>query len=261
MAVLNITPDSFYDGGKYHLLDLAIKRAKELERLGADIIDIGAESSRPFATPVNQEEELKRVIPVIEALAGKVSIPLSIDTYKPAVAKKALESGASIINDITGLQSDEMKKVARDFDCDIIVMHMQKKPKTMQQKPQYPNGVVEDLILFFEQRVMELRTFGIKDEKITLDPGIGFGKNVRDNISIILSIEKFKKMGFPLLIGASRKSFMGKILDKKPQDLLPATLAIHTMALMGGVDCLRVHDIEEHRDIIDLIQEINITRQ
>lgn len=262
VAVLNITPDSFFDGGKYIDVEKAVEKAKELEKIGVDLIDIGGESTRPSTVyggkgdPLPLREELNRVIPVIKAVKDEISTPISIDTYKPEVAELAIEHGATIVNDVTGLRNIEMRRVVKQAKCQAIVMHMLGTPKTMQQNPFYPGGVVQDIVLYFKRRVEELLNYGIENKQIILDPGIGFGKTVEDNLKIISSIATFKKVGYEILIGASRKSFLGKILKKTPDHLLPATLAIHTITLMGGVDYIRVHDAKEHKDVIDLISSL-----
>lgn len=264
MAILNVTPDSYFDGNKYNTLDNAIARAKELEKMGANIIDIGGESTRPHTVYkgcqeyLSVKEELERVLPVVEAIAKEVSIPLSIDTYKPEVAKEALLKGASIINDVTGLRNDEMRRVIRDASCPFVSMHMLGNPKTMQENPFYPNGVLQDLLSFFEMQIKALDAFGIDTSKMIIDPGIGFGKTVEHNLQIVKHIKEFKKFGLEVMIGGSRKSFLAKILNKTTDQLLPATLAIHTITLMGGVDYIRVHDVEEHRDLIDLVKRMDI---
>lgn len=262
VAILNTTPDSFYDGGKYVRKEKAIERAIEFEKIGVDIIDVGGESTRPSTVyggsgdPLPIKEELNRVIPIINALKKEISTPISIDTYKPQVAEKAIEMGASIINDVTGLKNKDMQKLVKDSGCKAIVMHMLGNPKTMQKNPFYPNGVIKDLLQFFQDKIEILLDSGIKKEQIILDPGIGFGKTVSDNLQILSSINTFKQLGHEILVGASRKSFLGKILKKTPDQLLPATLAIHTITLMGGVDYIRVHDAKEHKDIIDLLKNI-----
>lgn len=257
MGILNITPDSFFDGGKHIHINNAIESGKKFEKIGVDIIDIGGESSRPFATPVSLDEELDRVIPVIEALKSEVKTLLSIDTYKPEVAKKAVEKGASMINDITGFTNPLMQQVAKETGAKIVIMHMLDTPQTMQKKPFYPNGVVEDLLTFFKKQIDTLLKLGIELNQMILDPGIGFGKTVQDNITLISSIHRFKELGVPIMIGASRKSFLGKILNKSTSDLLPATIAINTIALLGGASYIRVHDVQEHRDLIDLVNTLS----
>lgn len=256
MGVLNATPDSFFDGGKYDSLEKGIKRAQQMIQEGSDLLDIGGESSRPGSEPVSEEEELRRVIPLIGEIRKSLAIPISIDTCKPKVAEEAARTGATLINDITGFQDPEMRKVAREYNTDLCVMHMKGKPKTMQVDPHYPEGVVAHLMEWFERQIEELVDFGIEKEKIILDPGIGFGKTVKQNVEIVHHLDKFKSFGLRILVGASRKWFLGKILEKEPQYRLPATLAIHTIVLVGGADLVRVHDISEHRDVIDLISRM-----
>ena len=253
MAILNVTPDSFYDGGLHFTQNIAIKKGEKLVRQGADLLDIGGESTKPGASHVTEEEELKRVIPVIQALKDKIPIPISIDTQKPSVAKKALEAGASFINDISGFIHPEMQEVAASADVPICVMHMQGTPQTMQVNPSYEDGIISSLIEWFTNRIDSLLKAGVKEDRIFLDPGIGFGKTVADNLQILHSWQKLKTIGFPMVLGLSRKSFMGKILKKSSKDLLAATLAMNSIALAEGVEILRVHDVVEHRDIIDLM--------
>lgn len=254
MGILNVTPDSFFDGGVHSKPEKAIEKGLEMVKLGAHFIDIGGESSRPFSEPVSEKEELKRVIPVIHGLAKMCSIPLSIDTIKPSVAKAAVEQGARIINDITGLSDPEMRQTVKETKVKAIVMHMQGTPKTMQVNPSYPKGVVTELIDWFKKRVEFLVKEGIDEGQIILDPGIGFGKTIEQNLEIIDNLNKIKALGFPLLIGLSRKSFMTKILRKPPSDLLPSTIGMNTIALMNGADILRVHDVAEHCDVVNLMR-------
>ena len=253
MGILNVTPDSFFAGSRAFAVDQAVNLALKLAEDGADILDIGGESTRPGSSPVSEEEELRRVIPVLKGLKGKLSIPISIDTTKPSVAKAAINAGATLINDITGFINPEMLKIAKESDLQICVMHMQGTPKTMQQDPHYENGIISHLKNWFLERIDTLTHLGIRPEKIILDPGIGFGKTVADNVKIIHNLPELKKLGFRLLLGASRKSFLGKILNQPTQELLPATLAVNTLACVAGVDIIRVHDIKEHRAIVDLI--------
>jgi dihydropteroate synthase len=255
MAVLNITPDSFFDQGAYFALEKAVARGKECARLGADLIDIGGASYRPGSLPLSTEEELRRVLPLIEALRG--TLPLSIDSYNPAVASAAVARGASLINDISGFTHPLMRELAASCTADLCVMHMQGTPETMQRAPNYPDGVVVEVMRFFEKQIELLLKEGVRQERLILDPGIGFGKSVEHNIELLKAIPKFKqRFGLRLLIGASRKSFMSKILGKNSTELLPATLVIHTMALLTGADLIRTHDINEHRDLIDLISHL-----
>lgn len=254
MGILNITPDSFYEKSRSATTEEAIKRALQIQDEGADIIDIGGESTRPGSSPTSESEELQRVIPVIQGLQGKLSIPLSIDTTKPLVAKQAIDAGATLINDIKGFSDPEMRKLAKDTDQDICVMHMLGTPQTMQKNPNYQNGIVPFLIQWFKERVNTLTEHGINPERIILDPGIGFGKTVADNVEIIHNLPVFKQLGFRLLLGVSRKWFLGQILGKPTHELLPATLAANTIAVLHQVDIIRVHDVKEHRKMIDFIK-------
>ncbi len=249
MGVLNVTPDSFYDQGQHYSHEIAIARGIKLYNDGADILDIGGESTRPFASEVSAEEELERVLPVIEALKKQIPIPISIDTMKAEVAQAAIDAGASIVNDVSGFRDPAMVKVASDTGVRICVMHMKGKPKTMQENPAYPRGVVEEVIDWFRETLESLMQSGIKENNIIIDPGIGFGKTVEDNYRILHNLQKFKELGFPVLLGLSRKSFMGKVLDKPPEELLAPTIALDALAMRENVDFIRVHDVEEHRNV------------
>lgn len=252
MGIVNITPDSFY----YHTptCEEAVAAALRLQQEGADIIDIGGESSRPGADPVTHETELARVLPVIKNLKGKLTIPISIDTCKPSIARLAVQAGASFINDITGFTQNEMVEVALEYNTDICVMHMLAPPKTMQINPNYPNGITQFLLEWFEKRIYTLVKKGINPKKIILDPGIGFGKTIADNLEIIHNLPRFKRLGFRVLLGVSRKSFLSKILNMPSSELLAPTIAMNVMAMAAHVDIIRVHDVKEHRAVIDLMQ-------
>lgn len=259
MGILNITPDSCFDQGRWFDQEKAIRRAFEIEKQGADILDIGGESTRPDATPVSEEEELKRVIPVIRSIKAEgLSIPISIDTMKPRVAEEALLAGASWINDITGFSHPDMKRVAKESNAMLVVMHMQGTPQTMQKNPHYPGGVIPCLIEWFKRKIDELNDAGIEANRLILDPGIGFGKTIDDNHAILHHMREFKSLGFPVLLGLSRKSFLGKIIGKTYPDLLPVTLAASTLALEKEVDYLRVHDVAEHHEIRNLINYFSL---
>jgi dihydropteroate synthase len=253
MGILNVTPDSFYSKTRSHSLELAILRAKQMIDEGADIIDIGGESSRPGADKVSEEEEEKRVIPAIQEIKKINSdIIISLDTVKPKVARLGLENGVDLLNDISGFGNDEMVELAKNSHSHLCVMHMQNSPKTMQINPQYKNGVIDDLLQWFEKKINILLTKGIDQSKIIIDPGIGFGKTVEDNLTILKNINSFKIFGLPILIGISRKSFMGKLLNKNTDNLLYATLAINMLLLRENINILRVHDIKEHRDLVEI---------
>jgi dihydropteroate synthase len=256
MGILNVTPDSFYDGGRYNSLDEAVRQGIKLWHQGADYIDIGGESTRPGALPLSLEEEIHRVIPVIQQLSKEIPLPLSIDTTKPEVAQLAVQAGASLINDITGFSNPVMRQIAAENSVDICVMHMQKNPQTMQENPVYEEGIIPYLINWFNERIELIVKSGVKKERIILDPGIGFGKTVAHNLEIIQNLRRITSMGYRVLLGASRKSFMSKILSKKADELLSPTLAINTMGVMAGVDIIRVHDVQEHKDALTVLQQV-----
>jgi dihydropteroate synthase len=253
MAIINATPDSFHTASRAATIDHAISMAKKFVADGADILDVGGESSRPGSSPVSEAEEFDRVIPVIQALKGQVNVPISIDTVKPAVAKAAVQAGATLLNDISGFGDPKMIDVAIEYDMDMCVMHMLGMPKTMQHDPQYPLGVITELQNWFEQRIESLIKRGVNPKRIILDPGIGFGKTVAHNLEILHNLPRLKALGFPVLFGASRKSFLTRILAKPPEVLLSATLAVNAIAVASGADIIRVHDVKEHRDLIDVL--------
>lgn len=257
MAILNITPDSFHAPSRRCAWEAAIERGEQLFQWGADLIDVGGESSRPGAEPVPEKEELRRVVPVVKALAEKLPIPLSIDTYKVRVAEACIEAGARLINDICGFADPAMRALAADSAVELCVMHMQGTPQTMQIAPHYPNGVVKDLKDWFHQRIDLLLDAGVKKERIIIDPGIGFGKTVADNVEILQNLAEFRDMGFRVLVGMARKSFMQKSLNLKPDALLPATLAVHGFLLRRGVDILRIYDVAEHKQFMDMMKVLS----
>ncbi len=246
MGVLNITQDSFSDGGLYFDKSAAIKRAIQMVEEGADIIDIGGESTRPGAEPVPVEEELRRTIPVIEALAKELKVPMSIDTYKSEVAEKALEAGASIVNDISGLRFDpEMAKVVSDYKVPVVIMHIKGRPKDMQQNPVY-EALVPEIMDYLREGIRLAKESGISEDKIIIDPGIGFGKTFNQNLGIINNLREFTLLEKPILIGLSRKAFIGKILGNvSVTDRLEGTAAAVAISIMNGANIIRVHDIKE----------------
>ena len=246
MGILNVTPDSFYDGGRYTDYDSAIRRAHDIADEGADFLDIGGESSRPGAAPVHAQEEIDRVCPVIEYISRNINIEISVDTTKSAVADAALRAGASIINDISGLCHDEsMASVIAAFNAGAVIMHMRGTPQTMQHDTVYGN-VVKEVYEFLRDSVERAVEKGIQREKIILDPGIGFGKSVEDNYTLVKNAAYFKSLGLPLLIGVSRKSMIGRLFEGD-FDRLPATIALHAAAALNGADIVRVHDVKAHR--------------
>ncbi len=256
MGVVNVTPDSFYDGGKHFQQDQAVSHALKLAQDGADILDIGGESTRPGAKPVSIQEELHRVIPVVEAVKKKTDCLLSIDTRHHEVASAAILAGAAFINDISGFSDPQMREVAASSGAQVCVMHMQGIPATMQKKPDYPDGIIPHLTDWFQERISQLIKAGIAKDKIYLDPGIGFGKTVEHNLEILHNLQRLKAIGFPLLLGISRKSMISKLLNKPPESLLAATIALNTWVTLQGVDIIRVHDVLEHRDVVDLLHRI-----
>lgn len=257
MGVLNVTPDSFSDGGQFFTVDYALARANQLVEEGADIVDIGGESTRPGSDSVKADEELNRVLPVIEQLARELSVPISIDTYKSSVAKACLEQGAGMINDISGLryENGKMLEVAATHQVPVCIVHMKGLPKTMQQEPQY-DDLVSEIKDFFSERIEAANSAGIKDENIILDPGIGFGKTMEHNLTVLQRLDEFTHLGFPLLIGTSRKSFIGKINDLPVEQRLEGTIASNVLAVLNGAKIVRVHDVREHKCALDIIDSI-----
>ncbi len=252
MGVLNVTPDSFSDGGQYLDHKKAISHALKMADEGAAIIDVGGESSRPGADPVSAEEELSRIIPVIDTIRSKSDVLISVDTYKSMVADKAMAAGANWINDISGLRADpDMTEVAGKYDCPLVVMHMLGTPKTMQENPVYENVclAVND---FFEERIKTLSVHGIN--KLILDPGIGFGKRLKDNLNLLQCCDFFRQHGFPILIGASRKSFIGAITGRASEDRVAASLASLLIPVLKGANIVRVHDVPETKDALKMIE-------
>jgi dihydropteroate synthase len=258
MGILNVTPDSFSDGGCFADVDTAVERALQMTEAGADIIDIGGESSRPGSLPVTEGAELQRVLPVIEQLRRKSGILISVDTYKSEVARQALQSGANIVNDISGCRFDpKMPAVVAGFDCPLIIMHIKGTPRDMQRDPHY-DDVMQEIYRYFEEQLEVLGKQGIS--KIIIDPGFGFGKRLTDNLTILRDLRDFQFLGAPLLIGTSRKSFIGAVTGKEVQQRLSGSLASQIMAVMNGADIVRVHDVQETRDAIALYKStVNLT--
>lgn len=261
MGTLNVTPDSFSDGGKFYSTDVAVKHAIQMEKEGADIIDIGGESTRPGSKAISLNEEMNRVIPVVEELVKKIKIPISVDTYKSEIAKKALDLGASMINDISALRGDKnLASVVADYNVLICLMHMKGEPRNMQVNPVYDDAVRE-IHDFLKERSEYAISSDIKKEDIIIDPGIGFGKRtgkgIEDNCEILRRLSELKDLGFPIMIGASRKTFIGNICgDDKPLpviDRLEGSLAAACLAVANGANIVRVHDVKETRRCIDIV--------
>jgi len=256
MGILNVTPDSFSDGSRFLDAGKAVDRALEMEAEGADILDIGGESTRPYSTPVEEREELRRVLPVVEKLAGKLRIPISIDTYKSSVAREALMSGAEIINDISGFTFDNrMAEVAASMKAGVVLTHTSGRPAEMQNFTRY-SSVVEEIISALEVLISTALSHGINPCGIVVDPGIGFGKNIHGNLEILRRLREFAVLGRPILVGASRKSFIGEVLDRPVEDRIFGTAAAVAMALANGASILRVHDVKEMRDVADMTMAI-----
>ena len=256
MGVLNVTPDSFSDGGKFRDPAAAVARGQELIAEGADLIDIGGESTRPNATPVNEAEELHRVLPVIEQLAARANVPISIDTQKPAVARAALAAGASLVNDVAANRADpEMWRVVAAAGAGYVCMHMQGTPQTMQLNPTYTD-VVREVGEFFEDRLRQLALAGVSAEQVALDVGIGFGKTLEHNLELLAHLNRFTKCRRPLLVGLSRKSFIGKLLGIEVAERLPASLAGAGWAVAAGAHILRPHDVAATRQAVRMTEAL-----
>lgn len=246
MGILNVTPDSFSDGGMYFDKDKAVEQALRMQEEGADIIDIGGESTRPGAEKISAKEEITRVVPVIETLSNKIKIPISIDTYKSAVAEEAVLSGASIINDISGLRFDpEMPHVAARHNVPVVIMHIKGTPKNMNKNPSY-KALIPEVIDYLREGIEIARNAGIADDKIVIDPGIGFGKTLEHNLEIIKKLDEFSGLEKPILIGPSRKSFIGRILGDLPvTERLEGTAAAIAISIFNGANIIRAHDVKE----------------
>ena len=261
MGVLNITPDSFSDGGLFLDSATAVTQAQLMVEEGAGIIDIGGESTRPGAPAVSSEDELKRVMPVIEALSGNIDVPISIDTSKPIVMKEAFSAGASIINDVNALRADGALKMAAELGADVCLMHMQGTPRTMQANPSYDN-VVDDVKKFFHERIAACENAGIQLDSITIDPGFGFGKNLGHNIALLKNLSEFHDFGVSILAGLSRKSMIGALLgDKDVDSRLIGSVTAALIAAENGADIIRVHDVSETKDALTVWEQIQNFRE
>ena len=256
MGIVNTTPDSFTDGGRFLDADAAGAQALRLASQGAEILDIGGESTRPGSANVSEQEELDRVIPVIERLAKRPELVLSIDTQKPSVAREALAAGASIVNDIAANRSDaEMWQVVAEAGAGYVCMHMQGTPQTMQAKPEYDDVTVE-VCVFFRERLDLLSSHGVTTDQVALDPGIGFGKTLEHNIKLLRDLKKFSLVERPMLVGASRKSFIEKLLGAPIDERLPASLACAAWAAIQGSQIIRVHDVAETIQAVRMAEEL-----
>jgi dihydropteroate synthase len=258
MGVLNVTPDSFSDGGLFFDKEKAISHALRMVEGGADIIDIGGESTRPGSKPLEIEEELRRVIPVIESLAKEVDVPLSIDTYKSTVAQRAIEAGAEIINDISGLHFDpSLAKVAAKNDTPLILMHIRGTPETMQKDVHY-DSLFSEILQYLKESIQRAESTGLDPRQIIIDPGIGFGKTAEDNLLIIKNLYEFRILGKPILLGTSRKSFIGKILNTEVGDRLEGTLSSIAISVLNGAHIIRSHDVLQAKKAIAVADAIRL---
>ncbi len=261
MGIVNVTPDSFFDGGRYFNVEQAVERGIRLAEEGADILDIGGESTRPGSEPVSVDDELKRVLPVIEKLSKKVNIPISIDTYKAQVAEEAIKAGAKIINDISGLRFDpDMARIAAKYDVPVVIMHIKGKPKDMQKNPYYV-ALIPEIIEYLRESIIIAKNSGLDESKIIIDPGIGFGKTPEQNLEIIKNLRDFTLLGKPILIGPSRKSFIGKVLDEpSPENRLEGTASAVAISVFNGANIIRVHDVAYMKKIVKMADAIKFGR-
>ncbi|MES9936347.1 MAG: dihydropteroate synthase [Sedimenticola sp.] len=257
MGILNVTPDSFSDGGSYLSPGDALARASVMVEEGADIIDIGGESTRPGAQPVTTQQELDRVIPIIEGIAEKLEVPVSIDTSKAVVMREAVSAGAGMINDVMALRGEAAMEAAADCGVPVCLMHMQGEPRSMQKDPQYKD-VVADIKMFLGERVAACRAVGIPAERLLLDPGFGFGKTLEHNLKLLGDLAELAALGLPLLVGTSRKSMIGALLDDAPVDQrLYGSLATAVMAAERGASILRVHDVKATADALKVVSAVH----
>lgn len=257
MGVLNVTPDSFSDGGAFLTVAQAVRHARQMQDEGADIIDLGAESSRPGAQPIEEGEELNRLMPVLEAVRQAVSLPLSIDTTKAAVARRAIEAGASIVNDVTALRGDpKMAGLVAETGVAVVLMHMQGTPPTMQRAPHYGN-VVDEVCAFLRERIQTALDAGIQASQIILDPGFGFGKLQEHNLRLLAEFDAFTRLGHPVLVGVSRKQFIGNLVDRPVHERGYGTAGAVAVAVLKGAHVLRVHDVRAMKDTASVVSAIS----
>jgi dihydropteroate synthase len=256
MGVLNITPDSFYDGGRYHKFNDAVAQALRMTEEGADIIDVGGESTRPFSKPLPVDEELKRVIPVIKTLSGQIDLPISIDTYKSEVAIRALEAGAAMVNDISAMRFDPaIGSIVAAAGVPIVLMHMKGTPRDMQSNPTYED-LLGEIMEFLRGATDKAISMGIQRERIIIDPGIGFGKSFDDNLVILRDLERFSSLGYPILVGTSNKAFIGHVLDSPVESRETGTIATISAAVMNGAHIIRAHNVRAAKETVTIIDAI-----
>lgn len=256
MGVLNVTPDSFYDGNRYINNDKALSHAMQMVEDGADIIDIGGESTKPYTKPISVTEELERTIPIIELIRKHADVCISIDTYKQKVMEEAVSAGADLINDIYGLQQVTNFDALQKLNVPIIISHIQGNPEFMQQNPEYPDGIIDTINFYFKQKIDLCASYKINKENIILDPGFGFGKTVEHNLDILNNIKKFKIHNLPIMLGVSRKSTIGSILNKNVNERLIGSIAAACFSIMQGVNIIRAHDVDETSQAIKMLDAI-----
>ncbi len=253
MGIINVTPNSFFEAGKTLDPQAAIEHGLRLFEEGADILDVGGCSTNPYSSHIPSiEEEIQRTVPVVQALCQKTPLRISIDTYRPEVAERALDAGAQFINDIQGFTNPKMRQIAQKYQVPICIMHMQNQPHNMQLNPQYPDGVVEEITSWLRLQTDCVIQEGVNPKNIYIDPGIGFGKSLADNFEILQNLDRFKALGFPILIGLSRKTFLYKTLGISTEESLPATLAMHAY-YYPQMDLMRVHDVKAHREMVTIL--------
>lgn len=254
-GILNVTPDSFSDGGRFHSVDRAVERGRTLAAEGADVIDIGGESTRPGSRPPTLAEELDRVVPVTEALGRQVCVPLSVDTSRPEVMRAAVAAGASMVNDVRALQRPGALEAVAQLGVPVCLTHMQRSPETMQEDPRYRHVVVE-VRTFLAQRMRACLDAGIREEHLVVDPGFGFGKTLSHNVALLSSLDAFTGLGVPVMVGLSRKSMLGQLTGRTVGDRLPGSLAAALLAVQRGASVLRVHDVAATRDVLAVLDAV-----
>jgi len=256
VGILNVTPDSFYDGGRYVTELDVLARVEQMIEQGADIVDVGGQSTRPEAKPVSLEEEITRVIPRIESICNRFAVPISVDTYRADIAERALDVGAELVNDVSALRFDHaMASVIARYGAYVVLMHLKGKPRSMQNNPQYTD-VMTEIVSLLSQQIGFAHSQGIDQERIIVDPGIGFGKNVEHNLVVLRNISRLKQLHSPILVGASRKSFMGQLFGIPPPERMVPSIAAACIAVVGGARLIRCHDVNETRYAVDLVSAV-----
>ncbi len=255
MGVLNVTPDSFSDGGRFNETELALAHVEQMLIDGVDIIDVGGESTRPGAEPVREQDEIERVIPLVEAIRSRFDVPISVDTSKPGVMRAAVAAGADMLNDVRALREVDAIEAVAELGVPVCLMHMQGEPREMQQNPQY-DDVTDDVLQFLRERINACQVVGITRDKLLVDPGFGFGKSLAHHLTLLKELDRFKSLGLPVLVGLSRKSMIGAVLDKPVDERLYGSLAAASLALWQGASVIRVHDVAATKDVLRFCQAV-----